>query len=161
MMCLNGILFSMKTPQGTMVVAAGMYKETRVQTTIQGLIAVVGGIIGAYLWGLDGVLAGAVLSNLYRTIDLVLFAPKNIVHTKPTKSIRRVVRNMGLFFLAVILSVVLEFNPSNYIEWTILAVIYSLIIFSIVVLVNYILDRQSFKNVLQRMKNLVGKKHNE
>lgn len=155
MMCLNGILFSMKTPQGTMVVAAGMYKETRVQTTIQGLIAVVGGIIGAYLWGLDGVLAGAVLSNLYRTIDLVFFSSKNIVNIKSTRSIRRVVRNMALFSLAVILSVVLKFNPNNYFEWVILAVIYSVIIFSIVVLVNYLFDKQSFIDVVQRVKNLV------
>lgn len=155
MMCLNGILFSMKTPQGTMVVAAGMYKETRVQTTIQGLIAIVGGIVGAYLWGLDGVLAGAILSNLYRTIDLVFFSSQNIVHIKSTKSIRRVTRNMALFSLAVILSVIFKFSPINYLEWVILAVIYSVIIFAVVVLVNYLLDRQSFRDVVQRVKNLV------
>ena len=155
MMCLNGILFSMKTPQGTMVVAAGMYKETRIQTTIQGLIAVIGGVIGAYFWGLDGILTGAVLSNLYRTIDLIFFSPKYIVHIKPTKSIRRVVRNMMLFSVAVILSIVLEFNPSNYFEWVVLAIICSVTIFSVVVLIDYIFDRQSFKDIVLRVRNFM------
>ena len=40
---LNGLLFSLKTPQGMLVISAGLYRETRVQVTIQGLIAVAAG----------------------------------------------------------------------------------------------------------------------
>jgi lipoprotein-anchoring transpeptidase ErfK/SrfK len=42
---LNGLFYSLKTPQGMLVISAGLYRETRWQVTIQGLIAVVSGVI--------------------------------------------------------------------------------------------------------------------
>lgn len=154
MMCLNGILFCMKTPQGTMVMAAGLFKETRIQTTIQGAIAVVGGIAGAYIMGLDGVLLGAVLSNLYRTIDLIFFSPKYIVHIKPNKSIYRVLRSIILFFISVFVSSMIEIRPQDYIHWVYYAIITSIIVSLVVIIVNYLLDRKSFRNVGERLKSL-------
>ena len=41
---LNGLLYNLKTPQGMLVISAGMYKETRIQTTIQGAIVVILGL---------------------------------------------------------------------------------------------------------------------
>jgi len=34
---LNGLLYNIKTPQGMLVISAGLFKETKVQTTIQGV----------------------------------------------------------------------------------------------------------------------------
>lgn len=154
MMCLNGILFCMKTPQGTMVMAAGLFKETRIQTTIQGAIAIIGGIIGAYLMGLDGVLLGAVLSNLYRTIDLIFYSPKYIVHIKPNKSIYRAVRSMLLFLAFVLVANVIKIAPRDYIQWGVYAVPVSVIVSIIVITVNYIFDRKAFNGVVGRVKML-------
>lgn len=58
---LNGLLYNMKTPQGMLVISAGLYKETRLQTSIQAAILVIGGVIGGYFWGLAGIMAASCL----------------------------------------------------------------------------------------------------
>lgn len=72
----NGILYNLKTPQGMLVIAAGLYRETRIQSTIQAAILVVGGIIFGARKGLTGIMFASCLSNLYRCIDLYFFIPK-------------------------------------------------------------------------------------
>ena len=52
-----------------LVVSAGLFKETKVQTIIQGAIAVVIGIALVPYYGIAGVLAASILSNIYRDID--------------------------------------------------------------------------------------------
>src|SRR5699024_9171138 len=69
---LDGLLYSMKNPQGMLVLSAGLFKETRLQATIQGLILIVLGIVLTYKFGLIGVLVASIISNLYRLIDLLI-----------------------------------------------------------------------------------------
>lgn len=72
----NGILYNLKTPQGMLVIAAGLYKETRVQSTVQAAILLIGGICFGIKWGLAGIMLASCLSNLYRCIDLYFLYPK-------------------------------------------------------------------------------------
>lgn len=53
---LNGFLYNIKSPQSMILIAAGLYKESRVQTTIQGALMVVLGCILGYLYGIEGIL---------------------------------------------------------------------------------------------------------
>ena len=53
---INGLPYNIKTPQGMLVISAGMFKETKLQTTIQGAIVVVVGLILTPKFGLLGVL---------------------------------------------------------------------------------------------------------
>lgn len=76
---LNGLFYNLKTPQGMLVLSAGLYKETRWQTTIQGAIMLLGGIGLAIPWGIHGVLIASILSNIYRCIDLLFFIPKMLL----------------------------------------------------------------------------------
>ena len=62
--------------------AAGLYKETKVQTIIQALIIIVLGIILTPKYGLIGILITSIISNLYRVIDLVYFIPTYVTKTK-------------------------------------------------------------------------------
>ena len=77
---LNGVFYNLKTPQGMLVIAAGLYKETRIQSTIQAAILLVGGVVLGFKFGLIGVMAASCLSNLYRCVDLLFFIPKTVTH---------------------------------------------------------------------------------
>ena len=95
LMVLNGLMFNIKTPQGMLVIAAGLYRETKCQTTIQALIMLILGIILGYIYGLEGILIASILSNLYRDIDLVYFIPRYVTKLPKRKTIFRI---MGVFF---------------------------------------------------------------
>ena len=85
---LNVFLYHLKTPQGLLVVASGMYRETRMQTTIQTLTLLSGSVVGGLVAGMPGILVGCCLSNLYRDLDLLVFIPKG-ADEKPRYAIRQ------------------------------------------------------------------------
>lgn len=98
---LNGLLYNMKTPQGMLVISAGLYKETRLQTSIQAAILVVGGVIGGYFWGLAGIMAASCLSNLYRVIDLMFYIPHNVTKLPVHTTLLRYIRMFFILWLFV------------------------------------------------------------
>lgn len=99
---INGIVSNIKTPQGMLVISAGLYKETKLQSFIQAVIIVILSVILAPHFGIGGVLVASIISNLYRDIDLIFYIPKAVTKLKPTMTIRRVLRIFLLFFLTVL-----------------------------------------------------------
>lgn len=153
---LNGLLYNLKTPQGMLVISAGLYKETRLQTSIQALIIIVGGIILAPLLGLVGILIASCLSNLYRDIDLLFFIPKNVTKLPVKESLFRMLR--VLILIAVIYIPFLtsfKININGYVQWIIQAIVVTLFVLLVTIIVNYLIDKKLFKNVLERIKNMV------
>jgi hypothetical protein len=155
---LNGLLYSLKTPQGMLVISAGLYRETRWQVTIQGLIAVVSGVIFVQFWGLAGILIGSILSNIYRDIDLLFYIPHKLTKLKVRTSFYRMLRVFICFGLICWPFVqFIHIDCHNFLEWIGWAVITATYALLVVVIINYLLDRRVFMNVLGRFKSLVRK----
>ncbi|MDD4781003.1 MAG: hypothetical protein PHT02_10465 [Tissierellia bacterium] len=156
---LNGVLYSLKTPQGMLVISAGLYRETRWQVTIQGLIAVVGGVIFVQFWGLTGILIGSILSNIYRDIDLLFYIPHKLTKLKVRTSFYRMLRVFICFGLICWPFIqFIHIDCHNFLEWTNWAVITAIYALLVVVIINYLLDRRVFMNVLGRFKSLARKR---
>ena len=83
---LNVLLYHLKTPQGLLVISAGLYRDTRLQTSIQTIILIIGAVVFGKLWGVPGILLGCCLSNLYRDFDLMFYIPRKVTHTKPLET---------------------------------------------------------------------------
>ena len=151
----NGLLYNIKTPQSMLIVSAGMYKETRWRVTIQGLIIVIFGAIGAKLFGIVGIVLGSILSNLYRTIDLLFFTPRYITHASILKTALRMIR--VLFNILVICAPVFVYsvNISSYLEWFVMAIVYGLWAIIVTTLSTYIFDKDDFISVKKRLISLL------
>lgn len=156
---LNGLLYNVKTPQGMLVISAGLYKETRVRTTIQALIIVIGGIILTPLFGLIGVLIASCISNLYRDIDLIFYIPKNVTKLPVMETIKRII----LMILNVLLIVVpcialIDINPDNYLQWAIFAI--CIVIYAIIIIIinAMIFERSQLEMVAIRIRSMIGGK---
>ena len=149
---LNGLMYSIKTPQGMLVISAGLYKETKVQTITQALIAVVGGLVLAPMFGIAGIMVACLLSNIYRDIDLLFFIPKNVTKTPVKDTAIRIAR----IFLCVVISLIptyfITYKPETLLSWAIFAAIIGVWSCIVAFTVNFIFDRQEFINVLRRFK---------
>jgi len=155
---LNGLLYSLKSPQGMLVQSAGLYRETRWQVTIQGLIVVVGGVIFVQFWGLAGILMGSILSNIYRDIDLLFYIPHKLTKLKVRTSFYRMLRVLVCFVLICWPFVqFIHIDCDSFLEWIGWAGITVVYAFFVVVIMSYLLDRHVFMNVVARMKNLFRK----
>ncbi len=154
---LNGLMNNVKTPQGMLVMSAGMYRETRWRTTAQAAILLVFGVVFTVLWGISGVLIAAILSNLYRDIDLLFFVPKKITGTAVLTSFKRILR----IFLCVAISCgvfyFIDIKTANYWQWLALALICGAWTLTVTFLINFLSDSKEMKNVFVRLKGLIKK----
>lgn len=148
---LNGLLYNIKTPQGMLVISAGMFKETRMQTTIQGVIAVVVGLILAPFYGIIGVLAGSILSNIYRDIDLLYFIPRYLTRLPVKETAIRILRIAISVVIIWLPFFFIDINPNNYLSWILNAAIVGVYSICVVILINAVFDRETVKEALNRV----------
>lgn len=155
-MCvLNGFLYNLKTPQGMLVISAGMYRQTRWQSTTQGLIALLGGLIGIQFFDIYGVVGGLILSNIYRDIDLLFFVPKHITKLSHLRTIKHIMA--ALIALIPIFFVFVKCPPtvSNFTDWIIHAVVITSALSVWVLIVNLFFDYNNMLNIYKRLKDIV------
>jgi O-antigen/teichoic acid export membrane protein len=155
---INSLLSSIKNPQGMLVVSAGMYRETRWQTTIQGAIVIVLGIILAPFWGLVGIMISSIASNLYRDIDLIFFVPRNISKLKIRQTLRRIYQMT--ISLAIIICPFLFFKQEieNYLMCFLLALVAGIFSLVVVLIMGMIFDKKEIKNIFKRITMMLGVK---
>jgi len=154
----NGMLYNIKTPQGMLVISAGMYKETRKQSTIQALIIVVIGVILTPMFGLTGILTALILSNIYRDIELMFYIPKNLTKLSVRITAMRILR---VFISSTIICVPFLFIntvPQNYLNW--ITSVVGIATYSILVtcIMGFVFDRKEVNNIFVRIKLILGGK---
>lgn len=151
----NGFFYNLKTPQGMLVLSAGLYKETRYRALTQGLIVVAIGFALAKPLGIVGVLIGLILSNIYRCIDLLFFIPKNVTGVSPLYTMRHWLAMFPLIIGGIIVAQSKMIQAHNYVEWAGNAVIVTIITACLTVVLFAIVDFDNMKKVVQRCQNLI------
>jgi len=141
---LNALLYSIKTPQGTLVTSAGLFKETKYQTLTQSLLAIVFGLILGNFFGLNGILLGLIISNLYRDIDLIIFIPRTLHNTKILHTLKRVALVFVEFVIICLPFAYFDMGITSYLQWigwAFIVFVYSCIV---IILVSFVFDRNAF-----------------
>ena len=154
LMVLNGLLYNIKTPQGMLVISAGWYKETRKQTILQATILLVCGGLGAHYCGLYGIVIGAIISNLYRDVDLAVFIPKRLIKINPLKTFVRIGFIFLLAFIICFPFYYLQIPAGNIISWCMYAFGVSIYAITVVIIFMIIVERGILNNILNRVCKL-------
>lgn len=154
--CVNGYLFSVKTPQGMMVIAAGLYKETKVHTTIQGAILLVFGILftGVFRMGLYGVIFAGILSNGYRAVDFVIYISKNIVNESWKSTLKNVFFSVLIIAATFWISSHIRFGELTIIMWVINSCVVGMVSLLLVLLFSLLFQRENLYAVMGRVRLL-------
>ncbi len=154
---LDGLLYNIKTPQGMLVISSGMFKETRLQTTIQGAIVIVLGLILSPFLGIYGVLIASIVSNTYRNIDLLFFIPKKLTRLPVSLTAKRMFRVIFSAALICVPFIFIDLISNNYLKWLFNSAIMGVYACVIVVIISYLFDRESLKGVYYRVIKMVRK----
>lgn len=152
---LNGLLYNIHTPQSMLIISAGMYKETRWKTTIHGAIIIVFGFLIGIPFGLPGIITGSCISNFYRTVDLLLFVPKQITRNKPYISLFRMLRVILNIALISLPSLFICSNIAGYFDWICYATGYAAYAVLITTLTTILFDKHEFLSLVRRLKNML------
>lgn len=153
----NGLFAQLKAPQGMLVIAAGKYRETQNQALLQAIIGAVGGTIGAILWGLYGILIGAICASLYRVIDLLFFSTKYITRLSYIRTLRRQTVVLGIFFISSIMSFLFPLPITGILQWLFWGGLLTITIACIVIFANVLVDRKNMSYIAKRLMSLLSK----
>lgn len=121
---------------------AGHFKQTQGRSLLETFINLIASIIGVKIWGIYGVLIGTILALVYRANDMILYTYKHIIKENPWKTYRRWLINIMLFVGIVYISKKIYIDINSYFDFFRIAVIETVIIFSIYVTGNVILERK-------------------
>lgn len=153
----NAFVFNIKSPQAMLLIAAGLYKESRRQTTIQGALAVVLGVLFAFFWQIEGILIACIISNIYRDIDLLFFIPKHVTSLPISNSLNRWLRSIICMIIVVLFFHIKDFNPTGYYEWTLYAIVVALTISIVCLISDFCFDREAIIGTAKRLKMVLWK----
>ncbi len=161
LLTVNGYFYSLKTPFGMLTIAAGKYDESAKPISIQAAIEVVGGVLLGIKWGLNGIVVGALLSNIYRDLEFLSFAPKYLIEFSIKGTVVMWLRSILLSALCVF---VCRYIPSEqvtgYGSWCIYALEVIAACTALVVLFNALIDRHSMKACVTRLSAMARRKRN-
>lgn len=152
---LNGLLYNIKTPQSMLIISAGMYKETHTQVTLQGLLIIVFGIIGGMNFGIVGIMLGSCISNIYRTIDLLVFTPKNITHLPIMSSVLRMLRVFFNISLIALPMLFIDMTIDSFLGWIMYALGFGIYTVVITTITSYVFDKKYSLSVVKRILGMV------
>ena len=81
---------------------AGHFRQTQHHAVIEAILNLSVSIIGAWLWGIYGVLMGTIVSLLFRSNSMILYTAKHILDRSPWITYRRWLLNLALFLLVTV-----------------------------------------------------------
>lgn len=125
-----GLLDNIRVPGRTLISAVGHYKLTKSRTMTEALINIVSSLLLGYVYGMNGVLWGAVLSFLYRDFDIFAYVYKRVLNLGCGSAVLRIF----VFAMPFLIVFMVGMDRSIYIDgdgwiwWFINAGIYSFVI---------------------------------
>ncbi len=153
---LNVLLYHLKSPQGLLVISAGHYRQTRLQTSTQTIILIVAGIVGGLLFGIEGIVVGACLSNLYRDIDLMFYVPRKITGTKPADTLAKMLASCAIAALVAVPYMVISPACGGWGAWFLQAVLLGVWGALVALAVCYVTQRKELMGILRRLHIVKG-----
>ncbi len=153
------VLSFIRLPSQSVITFAGHFKETQwrsiVETVINLTVSLILVVVFESLWGLGvyGVLIGTVVALIYRTNDVFIYTNMRILNRKPVK----VYINCAVCLLISALFVwafdLVNFSFNGYFTLILAAAVFCIVIVSVQFVVNFAVDRQSGKYVLELFKS--------
>lgn len=145
-----GIANNMRVPSGTMINAAGHFKETQWRAVLEATINLTVSLVLIKPFGMYGILFGTICSFAYRTTDIIYYSHRYVLKISCKQTILRIVRTIISILISIALYRVIfgVYIMNSWIQWVLYAVGASIISILIVGALNYILEPAMFKSCL-------------
>lgn len=150
---VSGLLYNLKTPQGMLTLAAGLYREQRVQITLQGMILLVLGVGLTAEYGIVGVLIAVIASNVFRDVEIPYFVHKTLLRESHISTYKSMFRCLSFSVIATFfIEEHMYVEVFSYVEW----VVYVVQVVAAVVLMftakSFIVERDAMQHCLSRIR---------
>lgn len=157
-----GILYNINIPYTVMINAAGIYTKTRKINIVQVALLLTISFIFVKPYGITGMLAAMIISTLYKVAGLVLLVNRFVLPIRLKNTMLRVARIFIITALAYVPFISWIVIPEDgLILWVFWAVRVSLWCGFLTLTVNFILDKDMFIRIINRLKALMPERKSE
>lgn len=143
-------MYCIRLPYNAVIIAAGHFKETQKSAIVESLLNVIISLLLINKFGLVGVAMGTLIAISYRTVYNVFYLSKNIVF----RSQKYCFKHLFVDFVSVLVmlgvTMVINFTPNNFVNWIFYAVFLSIIYLVLMMLINFIFNRDSMLYFIRR-----------
>lgn len=150
--------FCLRFPYGSMIFAAGHYKETQRNYAVATLINIFVSVITVNLWGLIGVALGTLVAMLYQTICLAWYCSKHLIKWPFIIFLKHLITDGIMVGIGVFVCGFIKLEVNNYIDWFVMSVLVALIWGIVIIIMNTILYRDKMKRLGVKLKRIFYKR---
>lgn len=155
-------IYCLRLPYNILVLSAGHYKQTQTSSFIEAIISVVVSVVLVFWLGLLGVAIGSLCAMLYRTLYLVWYLSRNIVHRKITMFAKHMIVDIICgAALAITIYLIPDFfklQSISYFSWVVLAIKIGVVCVLESALINFVFYRKALESNVAKMVNKFVKK---
>jgi len=157
LLTLEGLTDQIKAPLDLMVISAGKFRETRHHNTLQVALGFSLGLTLGIFYGLPGIAAGILISNLVRVGVQLWYVPKEITGLPFRDTLLRMGRLILTGGLICLPFLFLPLEPSRFVVWIVYAVLLTGYAALVTIGMGWLFDRQQMRAVWKRIKGITKK----
>ena len=147
------LIYSIRVGYTTLVFSAGHFKQTSKGAWYEAIINIIFSIALVIKFGIIGVAIGTGLALLYRAIEFLIYANKNILKSNIWESIRiNIIMTIEIILIIIISNYLFEFEAITYVSWIIYAVQVGIVSILIVGLINSLAYKTEITNIVNKIK---------
>ena len=155
---LSGLLQCLRLPGLTLICAAGHYKQTKWRAITEASINLIVSLALVKPLGINGVLIGMCASYLYRTTDVIVYSAKHFVKGTLKLTAWRILRNLAVSAALIAGGIwLLPSTAGSWLGWILQAVVFGVAALVLIVGLNIVCEPKEFKNLLGRVKDIIGR----
>ena len=145
-------------PYEGMAVTAGHFKQTRNPAFIEAAITIIISVSLVTHLGVIGIAIGMLTAYVFRTVFFAIYTSRNVVKRSLWLPAKRLLLSAGCIVLAFGISTILPLREAtDFLLWTVNAVIISTIALILVLLTELVFYRDDLKGLLCMIKGVLGK----
>lgn len=146
------LIYSIRTPYQSMILAAGHFKETQLGSILEALINIVMSLLLINNFGLIGLALGTIFAMTFRTCELILYLSKNILFRSIRIFLKLIIVDvLNMLFIFGIGNLFLSFYSINSpLTWILAALMLSVISILIIAFTNIIFYKNLMLDLLKR-----------
>jgi len=156
---LATFMTSIRMPYQLIIQAAGKYKETKNGAIFEAFLNIIISVVLVINFGLIGVSIGTFVSTTIRTVELLIYANKNIIHENCKKSWLKMFLSLANIAVIVYIWNLLKLSmPNTYFVWIKNAIIIVILAIVSLFIVDIIFYNKELKLLLKKLKLMKKKK---
>ena len=154
MLILVAVIELLHIPSGLCINLHGDFKAVRNIQLVCSIIIILSSIIGAYLWGLYGVIGAKLLSALFLAFAEIIYSRIKLLHLSIASFLKVLLPNaVSAITVSLILKTFIANHTSTFGLFLLFGFLTAIIICSILYIVNYLMFPEKIVQIVKRVKS--------